>query len=100
MAPDLTKLFNQFAGKEIPMTETTKKYANGARGIYREVALADPKHPTLQAMEKTAQANGLTLRVLWDGVMGTMDMNPNRINAYIKKEADGKYRISGNFKIG
>jgi hypothetical protein len=100
MAQDLTKLFNQFAGKEIPMTEKTRSYGPGIRGIYREINLADPKDPVIEGMKQVAKANGLKLRVLWEGVMGTMDYNPNRVTAHIEKEADGKYRISSDFRIG
>jgi hypothetical protein len=100
MAKDLTKLFNQFAGKEVPMTETTRSYGPGIRGIYREINLADPKDPVIEEMKKVAKANGLQLRLLWPSMAGTMDFNPHRITAYIGKEADGKYRVSSDFSIG
>ena len=100
MAQDLTKLFNQFAGKEIPMVEKTRKIGPNVKGVYLEVNLADPKYPVLQEMEKVAKDNGLQLRLLWQGVVGTMDLRNDRITAYIKKGTDGKYRVSDKFKIG
>jgi hypothetical protein len=100
MAQDLTVLFNKFAGKEIPMTEKMQSYGPGIRGVFKVVELADHNNPIIKAMGQLAQANGLSLRLLWPGVVGTMDFNPNRITANIEKEADGKYRVSGDFKIG
>jgi hypothetical protein len=97
MAQDLTKLFNKFAGKEVPMTEQCVRTKTGG---YTQVDLADKNDPTLQAMEKLAKDNGLKLRLLWPSMAGMMDFNPNRITAYIGKEADGKYRVSGEFIIG
>jgi len=96
----LTKLFNKFAGREIPVVERTRKIGNGVKGVYLEVSPVDPHHPTLEEMTKLAKANGLTLRLWYPGMMGTMDFNDTRINAYVKKEADGKYRVGNNFKIG
>jgi len=78
----LISLFNKFAGKEV---------------LSPIMSMPDP---TIEEMEKLAKANGLTLCVWFPGIMGTMDLRNDRINAYVKKEADGKYRVSNEFKIG
>jgi len=83
MAQDLTKLFNKFAGKEIPVSFASNR-----------------RDPTLEEMENLAKANGLILRVWFPDTLGTMDLRNDRINAYVNKEADGKYRVGNNFKIG
>jgi hypothetical protein len=82
MAQDLTKLFNKFAGKEVQSPVSSKI------------------DPTISEMKKLAEDNGLKLRLWYPGMMGTMDFKGNRINAYVEKGADGKYRVSNEFKIG
>lgn len=100
MAKDISKIFNKFAGREIEMTETMKSYGPGIRGIYKEVNLKDPNDPTIKEMQDLAKKNGVMLRILWPGLAGTQELRPNRVTAYIAKEADGKYRISKNFSVG
>jgi len=93
---NLSNIFSRYAGKEIKMVEGTFKY----RGKdYPEVRLKNPKDPLLKEIQKTAQKNGLSLRVFWPGVAGTMDYRTDRVNADINKSPDGKWRISG-FRIG
>lgn len=100
MEKDVSKIFNKFAGREIEMVETTKRYGSRIRGIYKELSLKDPCDPTLTEMAKVAKENGLTLRILWPGLAGTMEMRPDRVTTYIEKQLDGKYRISNRFDIG
>ena len=81
---DLTRLFNQFAGK----------------------ALKDPKRLTKDAdmtivqMQKVAKDNGLRLRVWFPESMGTMDFRTDRVNAHVVKAKDGTYRVTKKFNIG
>src|SRR5689334_1446429 len=99
---DVTHIFNKFAGREVPMKEEKKVYHSKSAGDieYTQVSLANPKDPTVEEMRDEAKKNGLTLRVWWDGVAGTMDFRTNRVNAHIEKGADGKYRVSNRFNIG
>lgn len=78
----LLHLFNKFAGREVlhPM----------AMGI----------DPTIQEMQRVAWDNGLVMRVLLPGAVGTKDVRTNRINVHIEEGADGKYRVSNRFNIG
>lgn len=100
---DVSKLFNQFAGKEIPMKEEEKTYTRRRTGetvTYTQVSLADDNDPTVKAMADHAKANGLSLRLWWPGMFGTMDFRTNRVNAHIEKAADGKWRVEREFRLG
>lgn len=99
-SPKLTKLFNKFVGKEVPMIEKKVPANIGCRIVETtQVSPADPKDPVLEEMKKTAEENGLKLRVWWPGVSGTKDLRNNRVNAHIAKASDGKYRVTDDFQI-
>ena len=100
--PNITAAFNKFAGKEVPMLEETKTIHLGMHGDYThtEVKPANPKDPVLEAMQKTADKKGLSLRVWWPGMAGTADFRDDRVNAHIEKGGDGKWRVSPKFDIG
>ena len=101
MNKHITDVFNQFAGREIPVVESqhTSTFA-GKPYTFDEVTLANPNDPTLQEMQKVANDNGLQLRVWLPDSMGTDDWLPNRVNAHVEKAADGKYRVSNKFDLG
>jgi hypothetical protein len=94
---DISAIFNKFAGREVPMNSRVVKVSGYT---FHEIEPALKPDPVLTEMEDTARKNGLTLRVFWDGMGGTCDYRTDRVNAYIEKEADGKYRVSPNFGIG
>lgn len=100
--PNITAAFNKFAGKEVPMLEETKtmKLSHLGDYTYTEVKPANPNDPVLDAMQKTADKNGLSLRVWWPGLAGTADFRDDRVNAHIEKGVDGKWRVSPKFDIG
>jgi hypothetical protein len=100
--PNITAAFNKFAGKEVPMLEETKtmKLSHLGDYTYTEVKPANPNDPVLDAMQKTADKNGLSLRVWWPGLAGTADFRDDRVNAHIEKGTDGKWRVSPKFDIG
>lgn len=97
----ISKIFNKFAGREVPMKEEWKtiEYMHIANSVL-EVSLADPNDPVIAEMQQEAKNNNLELRVLWPGLMTTADYNPHRVTAYLQKESDGKWRIGSHFKIG
>ena len=102
MPKDITEIFNRFAGREVPMVEIQKTH-NSFGETYTDTVLqlANPNDPTLQEMQKVAKDNGLTLRFFWPTHgRGIDDAKPDRVNVHIGKAADGKYRISKNFKVG
>jgi hypothetical protein len=79
---NISALFNKFAGREV--------LAPTAMGI----------DPTIQEMKKLADDNGLRLRVLFPGMMKTMDHCPDRIIVHIEEGMDGKYRVGKRFSVG
>jgi hypothetical protein len=98
---DLSSIFGQFAGKEVPMIEDKiKRRRNGKEVEYDRITPADQNDPTLSEMRKAANDNCLKLRVWWPGIVGTTDFRTDRVNAHIEKCADGKWRVSDRFSIG
>ena len=99
---DISKIFNKFAGREVEMLEEEKTLHLKSLGDIKltEVTLKNPNDPVVKEMSDEAAKNGLSLRLWWPGIMGTMDYNTSRVNAHIEKEADGKYRISPHFSLG
>ena len=95
--PDVSKIFNKFAGREVPMNSKVVKVAGYT---FNEIEPALNPDPVITDMENTAKKHGLTLRVWWDGVAGTMDFRTDRVNAHIEQEANGKYRVSNRFNLG
>lgn len=101
MAVDVSAIFAQFAGKEIPLVETPRRQVFlGKTYDIVETRMADNNHPVLAAMDAAAVAHGLSLRLMWPGAAATRDMRMDRVNAYLEKEADGKWRVQNRFHIG
>lgn len=99
--PSITHVFNKFAGREVPMIEEQHTINLGGKDYkIDEVRFANPNDPLIQEMKKTAEDNGLQLRLWLPGSMGTMDFRTDRVNAHIEKSADGKYRVSSRFNLG
>lgn len=99
---DVSKMFNQFAGKEVPMVEEDIEmdFKHLGKITFTEVRLADQNDATVKAMADHAKANNLNLRLWWPGTVGTMDFRMNRVNANIEKGDDGKWRVSKDFRLG
>lgn len=96
-APDVSKLFQQFAGAEIRMTEKNHTLRSG--DVYTSWAY-DDSEPTINAMRDFAAANGYSLRVWTPYVAGTCDMQMRRVNATIEQDTDGKWRVQKSFTLG
>ncbi len=100
---DLSLIFGRFAGREVDMLEETKVLDLPNLGIKQTITSvmpANPKDPVLEEMKSEAKKNGLSLRIWWDGIVGTMDYRTDRVNARIEKCGDGKWRVSSRFNIG
>ena len=103
MAKDITKIFNQFAGREVSMEKTQQavKFDNGTTVTFDVPELAILSDPTLQEMRRLANDNGLKLRFWFPpDSTGQDDFRDDRVNAYVEKAADGKYRVSKKFTVG
>lgn len=100
---DLSALFSRFAGREVPMKEEPFEIELKSLGMTHKgvnISPADENDPVLKEMHEEAKKNGLSLRVWWKGVVGTMDYRTDRVNAHIEKGDDGKWRVSPRFNIG
>jgi hypothetical protein len=98
---NVTSIFNKFAGREIAVVETQQTLdIGGETYTFNEVDFANPNDPTIKAMEKAAKDHGLHLRLWLPGSAGTADYRTDRVNAYVEKAADGKYRVTSKFGIG
>jgi len=98
---NVAALFNKFAGREVPMTETKRTFNIGGRAItVNDIQPADKNDPAIREMHDTAKKHGMTLRLFWPGMAGTCDYRTDRINANIEKADDGKWRVAKHFQIG
>lgn len=99
---DLTAIFGKFAGREVPLIEKPYKIKTRYFGIIEgtNTFLADENDKTLQEMRDEARKHGLTLRVFWPGVTGTMEYKRSRVNAHLEQGDDGKWRVGSRFNIG
>jgi hypothetical protein len=100
MKKDIASIFNKFAGREVPMIESTVTLPR--RRVFPEVKLANPNDPTIKAMEKVAEKNGLMLEFYWAGGSGlsSFAFPPEKyVIAHIEKESDGKWRVSKKLSL-
>jgi len=101
MNQNITNIFNQFAGREVPMVETQRTVQmNGKSYTLDEVRFANQDDPTIKAMQQVAKSHGLAVRIKIPGMAYTMDYRTDRVNAYVEKGTDGKWRIGNQFRIG
>ena len=83
------------------MVESSRTVRIGGKEQTRTVArLADPQNPVIADMREAAAAAGLRFRLWLPGSVGTRDVRPDRVNAHVEKNSDGKYRIADRFDIG
>ena len=97
---DLTILFNQFVGLEVPL-EPWELCLEGES--YTGLKPVRDPDPVIDDMNRVAQSNGLEL-IFWNPTMAESDFeafkNANTVNVYIDQGSDGKYRISDKFTLG
>ncbi|MBU6476123.1 MAG: hypothetical protein KGL10_06205 [Alphaproteobacteria bacterium] len=91
----ITALFNKFAGREIQVVENARTMNIGGQTCTFDEVSPVNGEPTLKEMEKTANDNGLRLRVWFPGTVGTMDLRMDRVNVRVSKAPDGKWRVGG-----
>lgn len=102
MQNDVSHLFNKFAGREVAMTERTETvdFKHIGKQTFTVVEPANKDEPLFKEMQSEAKKHGLSLRLFWPGMMGTMDYRTDRVNANIEKGDDGKWRVGKHFGIG
>lgn len=102
MQRDVSHIFNKFAGREVNMTERTEKikFKHIGEQSFTVVEPANKDEPLFKEMQDEASKHGLTLRLFWPGMAGTMDCRNDRVNAHIEKGTDGKWRVGRHFGIG
>lgn len=98
---DLKAVFGRFAGQEVAFKEIVHEYKRpNGETITQTYCDPVPGDPVIADLEQTAAAHGLKLRLFWpDLTVGTADLCDDRLNAFIGKESDGKYRILPDFRI-
>ena len=94
--PQISDLFNDFAGKEVEMLE--RKYEYRGKN-YTEYTIKKGDE-TITAMQDLAKENDVTLRMWAPGSVGTMDFRMNRVNGGVEQGTDGKWRVGSSFTIG
>jgi hypothetical protein len=98
---DVSEQFNKFAGLEVAVTEKPYKHTfRSGRTVEGVSVVLDENDPVVKELNDAVAAAGLHLRLWLPDTMGTCDMNMSRVNAYVEKEADGKYRLQPKFSIG
>ena len=96
---DISLIFGQFAGREVPVKEETRT-KNLIDPPYTVARFSNPDDAVLREMEKAAADNGLEVRFLLPGMQGIQDARPDRVSAHVEKAPDGKWRVSNRFEIG
>lgn len=94
----LKSIFGKFAGKEIPVEEKEHDY-KGTKYTQPMISNGD-SNPTLKELNEVAKKHGMVVRVWLPNTVGTMDYRTDRLNVFINKAADGKWRITKGFGIG
>jgi hypothetical protein len=103
---DIKKVFNKFAGREVPMLENIAMPKKAGHAPRRYV-VPRPNDPVLKEMRDEAKKLGFKLFVQWPGhekpptIRITPGKKPEtRLIARLERSADGKWRVSSTFKIG
>jgi hypothetical protein len=98
---DLSKEFAKYDGREIEVVEKTEKLKLPNLGEFEVTSynLKNNPDPIIEEFKAAVEAKGLSLRLWMPDSAGTMDVRTDRLNAYVAKAADGKYRLGG-FGIG
>lgn len=100
MNRDVSAQFNKFAGKEVAVTEKPWELDIGGTKYTGVNVHIDENDATYKDLVAEVNKTGLKLRLWVPGVMGTCDMRMDRLNVYVEKETDGKYRIQPGMKLG
>lgn len=94
---DVSKLFNQFAGRSISVIEKQVTW----KGMPRNVATINLADPLVKEITDFAKAAGFDrVRMLTPDTVTTRDARMDRVNVHAEKGADGQWRVAAGFRIG
>jgi hypothetical protein len=103
---DISKAFNKFAGREVPVLENIAMPKKAGQPPKRYM-VPRSNDPVLKEMFREAKKLGFRLFVQWPGhekppkMKITAGKLPEpRLIARLEKGADGKWRVGSTFKIG
>ena len=99
MQPDLTPVFGRFAGREVLIFENKRRVDIGDRDITITEPTLSPGDATVRELKEEVARQGLELRLWLENMVGTMEINPKRLNVYVRKGDDGKYRIGDDISL-
>jgi hypothetical protein len=99
---DISQKFNRFAGREVNVTETVLRFTAKEHGVNFTYAFVDfvGNDPAIADLIEAANKEGLSVLMWLPGWVSVPDIREDRLNAYVAKEKDGKYRIQPRFLIG
>lgn len=104
MVPDQTlqDLFGKFAGRSVAASEKTHTLHLKNLGMKESFTLVHLRRNgrTLRQLTEAARAAGYSLRVWTPGCAGTCDFIDTRLNVSVEKDAEGKYRLGRDFRLG
>ncbi len=100
MSSNLTAQFSKFAGRAVGVNERTQTGVLFGGTFTSTTVTVKKNDPAVAELTAAAKAAGYRLRLWTPGMMGTMDHRLDRLNAYVEKNAAGKYELSARFRIG
>ena len=102
---DISKIFNKFAGREVPVFENIAMPKKAGQPPHRYM-VPHANDATLKEMHREAKKLGCRLFVQWPGHEKPPKTKPTagklpepRLLARLERGADGKWRIGSSFKV-
>lgn len=94
--PALASHFNKFIGREVSAVEEQVAYTiNGEDLFFPEARAADKSEPVYAEIRAAATAQGIRdVHFIFSQADVNETYEDSRINAYIRKTRDGKFRIA------
>jgi len=96
----ITQKFNSFAGKEVDVIEADGYLSINGNGLSFGRRRVLDEDPTVQEMRAVAEEHGMVLRLWFSKAVSSCDYRTDRLNAYVVKGRDGRYRIGKDFHVG
>lgn len=88
--------FNKYAGREVYVHEKQKFFMNQG---YTERTLF-MRDPAIKEMTREAKAEGLEVKFWMPDEKNTLKENRKRLNVYIARDEEKKWRIQSGMRLG